>query len=272
MACASKTQPEDLSSGTLQGGLLGFDQEFEPRWTEWSADIPADMEVDERLQPTTVFDVWPIDDPRFVEPLWDALFHLLGVVKNAQISDEQAVVVQSLMIRLDPGLGDNHHEISFVSQAEGQAEGIVLRIVSPEGPGIWLEAHRRAGQSERPASWVLRLEPAAREEAGLTVWWDRGDQEWQVRCADEAGARRQHRSLEGSNWEEMFLLLEAAFWDRISGRDYLEPGFEVAAFEAKPMGEGWPSALGETVQQREISDFLADTVFMPGATEEQLAP
>ncbi len=240
--------------------MLGFEED-EPFWADWTPREPGALEVADELSPTTFFDAWRVDDPRFVEPLWDTLFHMLAMLQMSDGMVEAAPGLQFLQTQLDPQWNDLEVEITFLSQSDGQAEGVVVRLANSDGAGMWIEAYRLARESNSPVSWRILAEPAVVESDAVIVGWSLDDGEWRgqiQKYGDDQGV-----ALHGGAWPEVIAILEEVLWDEISGRSYLEPDFEVAVDDSD-LGPGWPASLGETVRQREISDYVGDTMFVPG--------
>ena len=272
MACSS-TYSGELSSGRLDGGMRGLVAEDYEFWEEWSHRQPAAMDVDEMLKPATVFDAWRIEDQQFREQVWDATFHILAALRselNGVSDGAQDRGLQSLMLRLEPGFADVDWEVAFVSQAAGEAEGIVLRMVSPEGVGLWIETGRMAGASNSPRQWILRAEPAAEEAEGMTIWWALGEDEWRAEFADGAGAERAGAVALDGTWEPLIAAWESALWESVSDRKYLEPLFEHVDDDDRDLAPGWPASLGSPVQMRGLDDFVTDTAFVPRTTSDSL--
>ncbi len=270
IGCSASTLNE-LSSRQLDGGLQGLaahDYEF---WEEWTSRQPASMAVGENLKPVTVFDAWRIDDAAFREPVWDATFHVLDALRAAVSDESQQRALQSLMLRLEPGLAEVEWEAAFVSQKKGHAEGIVLRMATPKGVGLWIEGQRLSGDSNTAKRWTLRAEPAAEEVPGMTVWWAHNGERWQAEVAYEAGARRPTSPLENDmGWGPFIKAWESALWQALSDREYLEPSFERIDGKKADLAPGWSASLGQAVQMRGLDDFVRDTVFAPRTTGDTL--
>lgn len=249
-------------------GLQGEVEVDEAFWQEWTSGSPAAMEVDERLEPPTVFDVRFIDDPDFRNQAWDGVFHGLTSLHVAIDDREASRVIQSLMVRLDEDFEEVDWEIAFVSQGSGDAEGIVVRIVAPDGAGLWLEATRSAGGAQRPDRWIARLEPAARDVQGMTVQLEAGDDGWRLRRAPGAGAGEAGDRIDSDvDWSEIIALWETELWDQVAGTRYLEPDYTFDDTRRRPLSEGWPPALGDDVRERGLEDFVTDTVFPPASRD-----
>ena len=195
--------------------------------------------------------------------MWDALFHILNAL-DVRIDDDSRGL-KSLMLRLDPHHEKSWWEMSFVSHEEARYEGAVLRIATEDGAGLWLEASRTVGSSPMPTRWILRAEPAAEEADGVTVWWNRDDDRWNADVAGGAGATDDETPLD-ADWEKLIGLFEAAFWEPITNRDYMEPDYTRVEAVADKLGAGWPPALGATMEERQLRDFAQDTVFPPRTT------
>ena len=269
MACTSSA-PEDVSSGVLDGGMRGLEAEEYAFWKEWTPEEPARMTVDNRLEPVTVFETRRIDDPSFRHRGWDGVFHVLRTLAM-DVDDETRRGLESLMLRLDAGVEGVEWEVAFVSQGDGEYEGIVYRIVASDGAGIWLEASRPGGGTKAPTQWSLRTEPAARDVDGMTVVWAATDDGWERGIASGADVRDVELSTVGDDrWERLLEMWEETLWEPVSDRAYLQPEFEYVEDDETPLADGWPAALGEEVEQRGLGDFARDTVFPPGTQTDGL--
>ncbi len=269
LAACSSSSPTGATAEP-DGGLLGMQADNKAYWEEWSQEAPTPFEVDDALRPAVIFDAWLIDDDAFQQQVWDPLFHALNALAIHGDNDVSKAL-RALMVRLEPGVEEIHWELSFLSQGSGDAEGIVLRIASDDGAGVWLEATRSASGSSTPWQWILRAEPAAREVDGLTAWFHRDDDQWEVTYATGADATdATSEVLTTPVFSELASLWNTYLWDAVSGRAYLEPEFSISDHGDDDPADGWPSSLGMSVEQRGIDEFISDTVFTPRLGEEDL--
>lgn len=248
--------------------MKGLEAQNDAFWEEWTPRIPASPSVDERLRPATVFDAWRVEDSEFRQPVWDATFHMVNTLELRGVGDSAGL--RSLLLRLDPSAESVHWEVAFVSQQEGDFEGVVVRMAGEDGAGIWIEASRPAGGTSTPTRWTFRAEPAAEEIRGTTVWWEKNGEEnaWQGTVGAGADADRAQSALaDDAGWVELLQLWEKAIWAAVSDREYLEPEFERIEGVTDPIGPGWPASLGISVEERGLRDFVDDTVFAPRTTD-----
>lgn len=262
VGCGSSSQIPDETLA----GPAGEDDAF---WRDWTPREPAAMPVDDQLEPATVFDAWLVGDPEYQDPAWDGLFHGLTTF-NAALDDETASSgVESLMMRLDPEAGNPIWELAFLSQADGRAEGIVLRIVRSDGSGLLIEGMRSSGDADRPGRWTARLEPAVEEVDGVTVRLEPGDDGWSAHWARGADATETDRSLETEvDWDEIVDIWESALWEPVTQTRYLDTNFEYINSPGQTLAGGWPASLDRDVEERQLEDFVTDTVFPPGGDPE----
>ena len=256
--------PQTISEGRLDGGLLGAGGVEAPFWEDWTAQQPASMSVDGELRPYTAFDVWRIDDRQFRHQAWDAVFHMLTTVAGSVDDDSARRGLESLMMRLDAGIDDIRWESAFISHRSGEREGLVVRIVAPDGAGVWIEASRPADGSTSATRWILRAEPAAVEAGGHTLWFEERDGRWEVEIGDGAGAEAPNRAIgDGVDWRARIELWHRALWLPMTGREYVDSDIEGADDDGTDLADGWPAALGADVNSRRLDDFVRDTVFPP---------
>ncbi len=273
-ACTSTPDPR---SGAIDpgGGLMGIGAEERAFWEEWTPRKPATLSVSPELRPATLFDVWSVDDDAFHQLVWDPTFHALHALALRQDDLVTYEALHALMIRLEPGVEQARWELSFLSEQEGSAEGVVLRMVLDDGAGLWLEAIRDAQSGEGPRKWVLRVEPAVEEARGMTAWLeqldDEGDDGWKLtRAVGADAAEADSWASSDPLWSDLAELWSDTLWEAVTGRDYLEPEFAFSEADREELAPGWPGALGKPVRQRGIDDFVTQTVFTPRMGDEGL--
>ena len=252
IACGSPTA--ELPDRGIQGAEAG-----DGFWQDWTPRTPEALPVDDRLDEPTVFDAWRVEDETFRHQGWDALFHLLAAVNSAVDSPG----FQSVVTRLESTLDTAQWEIAFVSHPEGAYEGIVVRMFGDDAAGLWLEGLRTSGDDDRPTRWNLRAEPAAEEADGLAVRLDRGDEGWEALVAHDADATPDEPLDTRVDLTPLVDGVTEAFWEEVTDQAYVDPDFQWRDAEDESGVEGWPAALGESVEERGLDDFAADTVFPP---------
>lgn len=252
-------------SGSSDGVMVGAQTESYAFWQDWTPQPAAEMEVDEALRPAKVFDAWRIDDLSFQRPVFDATFHIVSAVDHSIDDEQTSQVLRSLLLRLDPDqrTGQISWELAFVSHAGGDAEGLVLRIVGADGAGLWIEAQRPAAGSKKPTQWILRAEPATKEVDGISARWAASEQSWEFATAPGADLSPTEQINARADWEGLLKLWELALWRSVTDREYLEPGFEFVESRDTALADGWPPSLGVAVEERGLTDFVDDTVFLP---------
>ncbi len=269
--CGTTEPPRELSSGELPGGMLGFGGEDYTFWDDWTPREPAPMEPAAGSS-IALFDAWSVADEAFRERLWDSTFHMLSAVKMSLPSTIDRQGLKSILMRFSVELERTQFEFAFFTRDDGQAEGIVLRIVEPEGSGLWIEGIRRANESTSPYRWTLRVEPAFEETPGFVVWWERLEDQWATAIASGAGSSLQ----EAVPWHpietEAFLQLwNHQIWEAVTAQNYLEPSFErIAITDGAALATGWPATLGLDVEDRGLENFVDDSVFWPRSANDAL--
>ena len=250
-----------------QGSLMGLQGQEGPFWEDWESRDVAPMEVDIEGQDVTVFDGWGIEDRATRHRLWNQVFAVLSRLRHQGSDEANSPGVASVLMRLEYDLDETHWEIAFFSAADGQQEGAVLRIVSPDGVGLWLEAARPAGGPSVPTRWVLRVEPAAREAPGYAWWWHADEEHgWMLAGAQGAAADAPDAAAftPAEAWAPYLDGLVDQWWRAITERQYLEPSFPITdPWHQDPTGHGWAPTLGAEVQERHLKDFVDDTLFVP---------
>ena len=233
------------------GGTVG-----EPEFEQWTPAEPADLPLDDALRPSTVFDAWHIEDDAFRESSWDGLFHLLaGVNQTLESPDLEAV-----MMRLEPEMGEANWEVVFVSHQQADAEGLVLNIVDDQGMTLWVEAVREAGASTQPKRWNIRAEPAVEESDGLVLRFEAdGAGGWEGFVGDGADGEADEPLETELQWQDLLENLRRTLWEPVTDREYVQPEIEVRQIEGE--------VLGRTVEERELEDFVVDSVFPPPAMD-----
>ncbi len=244
--------------------MMGLDEAGHAFWEAWRPREAAPMAVDIDDGDWTVFDGWGIEDQSYRTDLWNHLFPLLSRLQGVDSEDGDAQGLISVLLRLEHQLDDTLWELSFFSAADGHQEGAVLRIVTPDGVGLWLEAARSAGESSNPDRWVLRVEPAAEEAPGQTWWWTPDNDDWSLSTARGAAASSPTEELHAHGWTPFLDMVIEFWWENITDRAYLEPPFQISdPWPDDPTNKGWCGTLGADIQERELRDFVADTVFVP---------
>jgi hypothetical protein len=268
-ACGTTSAPEELSRGTLAGGILGYGGEDYEYWNQWEAREAAPMAIVERDAEPRLFDSWRVEDAHFRESLWDGTFHLLSALASA-VPDEERPGIQLVQSHLGAELEDARFEIAFFTRADASGEGLVLRIVAPHGPGVWLEAERAEGDDGSPRWWTLRVEPAFEQALGLTAWWEQSETEEHTAMALGAAAMQGETPLPrpfadaDAGWWELFDLLEKRLWQQVTERRHVEPAFTYSLSESDDeLAPGWPPTLGMPVAPRGLTEFLSHSVFWP---------
>lgn len=269
--------PKQLSSGTLHGGFLGLQGQVHAFWEEWTPREPAQMAVSDEGDSLVVFDAWSLEDRDMREILWDSTFHVMLAAKSVLPDGADTEGLTSLMMRLGIDDDEARFEVAFFSRQAGDGEGMVLRIVEPDGAGVWVEAERRKRSSDDPIRWTLRVEPAFEEAPGMAIWWERVDGAWTGNYAPGAGAISSAEidlvELPGHivDWAETLELWRLGLWENATARAYVEPPFErIAVDEGGYLAPGWPVAMGFTVEPRGLDDLASDTVFWPRMTDDEL--
>lgn len=256
--------PGDRSAGRLEGGFLGLQGGNHAFWEEWTPRAPTAMSPGAPLTPSTVFDVWRLGESDYRNGVWDATFHVVSALNTAVDDPVLTRGIESVLLRADPAVDDAVWELAFLSHETGEAEGIVLRIASSDGAGLWIEASRPTDGEDSPNRWTLRIEPAVEETEGLTAVWNREGGDWSVGLAAGSDAGEdQLEPVEPPGGQRLVEMWTEAVWQPVTGRTYVEPEFEPIADPGEPLAEGWPPALGREVRERGLEDFVTDTVFIP---------
>lgn len=251
--------PEETSQGTLEGGLLGYGGENYEFWSDWTPRPPEDLSPTAPLDEATVFDAWRIPESEYRRDAWDAVFHALNGLNTAIEDEATSRGIESVMLRLDPAVGEANWEIAFLSHPSGDAEGLVLRIAADAGVGLWLEAMREAGGDPEPDVWRLVVDPAAEQAPISRAVWQRQQPGWTARVASGGEQKDDAEFLARSEFPTLWT---ASVWTPVTQRHHVEPSFEPEPAD-EPLADGWPAALGEEIADRGLEDFVTDTVFIP---------
>ncbi|RVU46956.1 hypothetical protein EA187_07415 [Lujinxingia sediminis] len=274
--CASGA-PVERSSGRLEGGLLGLEDErvgwmgWEARPVEkmWPLGLRDDAEV-------VVFEAWDVVDPVFREQVWDVVFHGLWPLRDRQGASPAAEAVQMALMVLDPLNETTRFELSFFMRADGGREGVVLRIFSMKevGPGVWVEASGVPG--EGVSEWRVRVEPAVEESAGLAMLWRKDGASWEGMGAADAQAEPADAAAWAQPENRVVAALQQVLWEQVTGAAFVSPEFDHhqssvwEASEAERVGL-WPARHGGEWRERQLDEYPARSVFwprgMPGSFE-----
>ncbi|TXD34121.1 hypothetical protein FRC96_14560 [Lujinxingia vulgaris] len=267
--CASGA-PVERSSGRLEGGLLGLEDEREA-WMGWESRPVAQMwplgaREDAEV---VVFEAWEVGDPAFREQVWDVVFHGLWPLSDPQGRGPAAEAVQMALMVLDPLSESTRFELSFFMRADGGREGVVLRIFSMKeevGPGVWVEASGVPG--EGVSEWRVRVDPAVDESAGLAMRWRKEGARWVGLGAADAQAE----PVDAVAWAQpetwVIEALQQVLWEQVTGALYVSPQFEqrrASAWEASADERVglWPARHGGAWRERQLDEYPARSVFWP---------
>ncbi|TXD36063.1 hypothetical protein FRC98_13130 [Lujinxingia vulgaris] len=266
--CASGA-PAERSSGRLEGGLLGLEDE-RAAWMGWEAQSaeqiwPLGVGDDADV---VVFDAWEVTDASFREQVWDVVFHGLWPLSDPQREGPAAEAVQMALMVLDP-LGEaTRFELSFFMRADGAREGVVLRIFSEGevGPGVWVEASGVPG--EGVSEWRVRVEPAVEESSGLAMRWHKDEARWVGLGAMDAQAEPTDAAAWAQPERWVLEALHLVLWEEVTGAAFVSPAFDhrrASAWEASAQARVglWPARHGGTWRERQLDEYPARSVFWP---------
>ena len=254
---------------TPGGGLLGLGASEDPIPEDWHRRLPASPALDGSDE-ALLFDAWRIEDSHFREALFTALFPLVQSLRALpESADHQGL--ELLLILLSAELPTSEMELLFFSRNETAREGILLRIVEPEGTGIWLESTRSLRGSTEPDQWILRAEPAFDQALGLTLWWTRTDQGWEAFWAPGADALPSQRHPAPLTSDPFLALWEETLWSAVTAEQSLAPPFPIVAQTPdRDLAPGWPTILGQPLQDRGLDHLETESVFWPRTLQDPL--
>ena len=268
-ASCAPTPPTPTTYSTPGGGLLGLGISEGPVPDDWQRRHPASPSLD-GPDPPLLFDAWQIEDLHFRETLFTALFPLIQSLQ-ALPEDADHRGLELLLILLSAELPHAEMELLFFSQTDAAREGLLLRIVEAEGTGIWLEGSRSLQGASEPDRWILRAEPAFDQAPGLTLWWHRSDSSWEASWAPGADALPSAGRPAPLTSDPFLILWEETLWNTVTGERSLRPPFPVVAQTPdRKLAPGWPSTLGQPLQDRGLDHLETESVFWPRTIQDPL--